>query len=167
MGLVVDGRAVDVAHARVDVLREVQGLVDVLSEDRRREAVFGVVGLLQTLFVAVDRVDRGHGAKGLGAAHGHLFGHVGEQGGLAAIAFPAAANDNLGALALRVFDVVPDPGALAVGDDRRDHGGRVAQVAHPDLANHHREALDKGVIKRTLDVEPARADARLTGKHEN
>ena len=43
MGFVMDGWAVDVAHARVGIVHEVESSVDVFSEDRRRQPVFGVV----------------------------------------------------------------------------------------------------------------------------
>ena len=78
--LVVDGRVVDVADAALDPLRELERGRYVLREDRRRQAVLGVVGDPHRLVGPSTVDDRHHRPERLLPVDPHLRRHAGEHG---------------------------------------------------------------------------------------
>ena len=142
-------------------------LVDVIGEDGGRQPELGIVRSLQSLFIAVDRVDRCHGTKGLGPAYGHVLGYACQKCRLTPVAFPRAADDNGCPVRPCILDVIPHPIALPLRDDRRNDCIRIAEIAHARLRRDLREALDEFIVDRAFHVEPAGADAELPAKHED
>ena len=103
--LVVHGRAVDVADARVDALRATLNARAMSRPNTAaRQAVLVVVGAGDRLLDAVHAHDALHRAEGLLVVDAHARRHVVEHGGRHQRAVGLAAAHQLGALGQRVVD---------------------------------------------------------------
>src|ERR1700722_3218966 len=71
LGLVVDGRAIDVADSEFEFFGHAQGAIDVTGEDGARKAVGRVVGDAQRVLGIVGDDDGFGGAKRFFAVHAH------------------------------------------------------------------------------------------------
>lgn len=90
--LVVHGRAVDMANARLHPLRQGQRTPGVATEDRRRQAELRVVGQTQQGFVSITAQQHRHRPERLFAVQTHVFGDAIDQGRLQDTAFQLAAH---------------------------------------------------------------------------
>src|SRR6185437_9730078 len=70
--LIVDRRTVDVADPRLDALRQLQCAADIFAENRRGQAVLGVVRQLHRLIGGLHAGDRHLRPEGLLAEQSHL-----------------------------------------------------------------------------------------------
>jgi len=77
--LVVHSLVVDVNHARVEVLRHVERLVEVVGDDARRKPIFGVVRHVQGFFSILHDNDWRDGSESLIGENLHTGCHIGQH----------------------------------------------------------------------------------------
>ena len=160
--LVVDGRPVDVANARFDLLRHPQPAAEVAGEDRRRQAVFGVVGDLDRLLLAVDPDDGDHRPERLLLIDAHRRRDPVDDGRLHHRAVAGAAGEHSCALAGRVADQAGDA-AHRLGADAGAEDDVIPRVARRQGRGARRQFLEELIGDPVVEDDLLRRHADLAG----
>src|SRR4029077_4733945 len=169
-----DRRSIDVSDAGLKVADCRKCLVHVLRVQRRRQAVFDVIGDRDGIFEIVAGDDRNHGPENLFLRNAHLGIDLGENSGLeepAVLIFtlvePVAASYKFRAFGFPDLDVVQVSVELVLVHRRTHLDGLVETIADLDFLRARDEVIDELVVNAFLNDDAAGRGAALSGGAES
>src|SRR5271170_6030254 len=164
--LVVNGRAVDMAHAGLDLLGNPQTARCVLCEHGSGQAILGVIRQFDRVLLVARANDGDHRSKAFVAEQSHRGGHLIDHGGRHENAGGHSTTDLRGSILNRIrYQPLHMFDRFEI-DYRAKRGFPLPRIAGRHGCNLGLELLDKGICDAFHDDDSFRGHAYLALVHE-